>query len=75
MVADYDFEMQEKIELCTLGSFGLLVLLNIIFITHTSISDCREKRRTKAMEARKKAYKIIAKEKEEKAKAKKEIAE
>jgi len=40
----------------TLGSFGVLLSLNVLFILFVTIRDCKAKKRKKAWEKRKLAY-------------------
>ena len=43
----------EMCELFTLGSLGILIILNVVYIIYVAVTDCKEKRRLKAIEKRK----------------------
>lgn len=54
------------VEWFTLVSFGLLVLMNLVFVVKNSIQGCKDKKALKALEARKKVYEETMKERKEK---------
>ena len=55
-VHSYNNEQREMLEVFTLTFFSCLIIVNVLFILYVAVEDCKEKRRTKAIEARKKLY-------------------
>ena len=55
-VSSFNQTQQNLLQTCALATFGLLILLNAVFIVWVTMQDCKEKKRKKALEARKKRY-------------------
>ena len=70
-VQSYDNEQREMLEVFTLIFFSCLIILNVVFMIYVAIMDCKEKRRLKAIEAKKKLYEVTLKERTDKKKKKK----